>query len=142
LEKSQKKYGNDEKIVRLKTLLTRLGLSQKDFSKTIGISSTMMSNIMSGDRDLGWKHAYNIQAKFPNVNPQWLLKGEGEMFLHGKDLTVAEIYPIPEPETIADPEERAAWDRVRVLERENRELLETVMRLVKIMEDKNANKDV
>lgn len=136
---------SEEKNARLEQLRVALGMSQHDFANKIGINKSTVSLIESNKRNLSTKTAYLITGKIANVNIRWLLKGEGEMFLPDKQLApvhTAETYPIPDLDTMTDPEEKAAWERVRELEKENKELLETVMRLVRIMEEKNSNKDV
>lgn len=67
---------------RINQLIKALGLSGRSFSSKIGKSSAFASTI--GD-NVGADVLINILNIFPQVNPQWLLMGEGEMFKPEKE---------------------------------------------------------
>lgn len=66
---------------RLKMLIERLFLNQKRFSKKVGISEHYLSQMIDSRRRVSFDKAVQIKKKFPKLNVDWLLRGEGEMFL-------------------------------------------------------------
>ena len=67
-------------IQRLKLIRKTLGLNQTDFAKHLGITQTAYSMIENGNRPLADKYIKVICSIF-NINKNWFLTGEGEMFL-------------------------------------------------------------
>ncbi len=65
---------------KIKDLRNKLNISQKDFAKKIGISQSRLSEIESGKGSPNRSVLIAIEKIF-NVNPDWLEKGEGEMFV-------------------------------------------------------------
>jgi SOS-response transcriptional repressor LexA len=53
--------------------------STKDFAKILGVSSQAVSNYLREGYNVGREVIENILRKFPNINPSWLLIGDGEM---------------------------------------------------------------
>lgn len=50
-----------------------------DFSNKTSIVRSFLSEMRSGKKDLSEKTALKIVSAFPQINPGWLLTGEGEM---------------------------------------------------------------
>lgn len=67
-------------LQRLKKIRKSLGLNQTEFSKHLGITQTAYSMIENGNRPLARKYVKIICSLF-NVNEDWFLTGEGDMFL-------------------------------------------------------------
>lgn len=66
---------------RLKQLIEALGLSQREFSREVGLSSGALSQLMAGrSTSLSGNALTAINRRF-GVDINWLLTGEGEMFL-------------------------------------------------------------
>lgn len=65
---------------RLKLIRTALDLSQRDFARSLDISSSSICNIESGKGLPRHDIIYNLAAKY-NVNIYFLLHGSGEMFI-------------------------------------------------------------
>ena len=66
---------------QLKHLIEHLDLNQKKFGQSIGLSAQAISEIMN-DRSKGLSSATLIKIKSKyGVNLNWLLTGEGEIFL-------------------------------------------------------------
>lgn len=67
---------------RLKVLVDRLGLSSRAFSELIGESPTNTHNYI-GNRQAEPRASYliNVLSHFNNINPGWLMTGQGEPFL-------------------------------------------------------------
>ena len=68
-------YVND----RIKQIRTTLNINQRDFAKRIYISQTLLGNIELGNRNVNDRTIQLISTAF-NVNKNWLLTGEGEIF--------------------------------------------------------------
>ena len=86
-------------VHRLKVIRKALGFNQTDFAKYLGITQTAYSMIENGNRPLADKYVKVICSTF-NVNENWFLTGEGEMFLsspYEKEFT--EIFGHLTPET-------------------------------------------
>ena len=64
---------------RIKHIRTTLNLSQRDFAKRAYISQTLLGDIELGNRNVNDRTVQLISTEF-NVNKNWLLSGEGEMF--------------------------------------------------------------
>ena len=67
---------------RLRELRKALGLTQGEFGKILGITTSGVSDIESGRRNVTEQHLImlsNYKEKPIDVN--WILTGEGEMFL-------------------------------------------------------------
>ena len=64
---------------RIKLLRQKIGVSQKDFSKTIFLSHSFYSNMERGTRKPNERICELICNKY-NVNKEWLTTGKGDMF--------------------------------------------------------------
>ena len=63
---------------RLFALCDALGISRRQFSKSVGQSAAYLGNLKD---DITVGVVKNILAAYPQVNMVWLVKGEGEMFI-------------------------------------------------------------
>lgn len=69
---------------RLRQLIQAIGISQKSFAERIKVKQAFISDIVNGrTKGFSIETLSEIAFKF-NVNLNWLLTGEGEMFLPGK----------------------------------------------------------
>ena len=75
---------------RIKQLRLALKLSQDEFGRAIGLSKSGISNIESGTRNVNNKHIRMLVMSF-NVNENWLLTGEGDMFNPVDNSTLATL---------------------------------------------------
>lgn len=66
---------------RIRQLQLALNMSQKDFADAIGITPGALSNIYSNRTNATSNHVRGIHKAFPRVNVNWLMFGEGEMYL-------------------------------------------------------------
>jgi transcriptional regulator with XRE-family HTH domain len=64
---------------RIKGVRIALGISQYEFSKRVFISQTLLGDIELGNRTVTDRTIQLITTEF-NVNKDWILNGEGEMF--------------------------------------------------------------
>lgn len=85
-------------VLRLKKIRKAVGLTQKDFAKNLGITQTAYSMIETGKRPLAEPYIKVICSVF-NVNENWLLTGEGEIFFsHPYEKELAKKYSQLDPE--------------------------------------------
>ena len=68
---------DSEKIVKL---LERENLTAKQCADIIGITRSSMSHIINGRNNPSLDVMRKILENFPNINPEWLILGEGEMY--------------------------------------------------------------
>lgn len=65
---------------RIKLLISGQGLSASKFAEKIGVQASGISHIISGRNKPGYDFIVKVLENFPEVNPDWLLLGEGGMF--------------------------------------------------------------
>ena len=66
---------------QIEKILDDLGITQSQFSKEINVSKGNISDLLKGrTKSLSADAITNIYRKY-NINPTWLLTGEGEMYL-------------------------------------------------------------
>lgn len=65
---------------RLKSLRSALNMNQKDFAQSLGLGQSTWAMIEIGKRELNDRHVKLI-CSIHNVNKDWLLTGNGEMFV-------------------------------------------------------------
>ncbi|MBQ8455609.1 MAG: helix-turn-helix transcriptional regulator [Bacteroidaceae bacterium] len=65
---------------RIRALMNHMGMSQKNFAEEICISPGTLSSIFSGRNKPTLNILNNIHERFPEVNMDWLMSGNGEMF--------------------------------------------------------------
>ncbi len=67
---------------RLREYVKTLNISEREFCRQIGVSSSYINNIRQSIQPDKMKA---IGEKFPELNPMWLLTGDGEM-LQGNNI--------------------------------------------------------
>ena len=70
---------SDEIGTRVKKVRLRKGISQEHFGEIIGIKKAAVSKIENGENSLSKGNLLAICRQF-NVNKEWLINGNGEMF--------------------------------------------------------------
>ena len=70
----------DEINKRIIDLMIRGGHSKSTFAKELGISLPLITHISTGRNKAGLELIQKILQHFPEVNPDWLLNGMGEMY--------------------------------------------------------------
>ncbi|MEA5259486.1 hypothetical protein VB264_16930 [Arcicella aquatica] len=65
---------------RFEAVIKALKMNNNSFAKSINVSSTAIIRVTNGDNDPGFKMLNSTLDNYPNINPDWLLRGEGEMF--------------------------------------------------------------
>lgn len=71
---------NEDRILRIKNLISELGMSNGKFADEIGINRGDFSKYINGKLSISEKLMNKVIVSFPNLNPSWLLYGAGNMF--------------------------------------------------------------
>ena len=69
---------------RIKQVVNLSGFSPYTFEKQAGISTNTIKGVLDGRNKPGYDTLVKIVSKFPEINPVWLLMGEGEMLKSNK----------------------------------------------------------
>ena len=69
---------------RIKQIQKDSNLSVSKFAETIGIAQPTAKAIIDGDNAPSYKAINGILIGFPNISAEWLLRGEGEMYVSNK----------------------------------------------------------
>jgi len=64
---------------RLLKLITWLGATATRFADDIGVQRSGISHILSGRNQPSYDFLVKIMTKYPEINPDWLILGKGEM---------------------------------------------------------------
>ena len=64
---------------RIKAVREALGISQKDFCRGIFLSQSFYAKLEKGERNLN-ERIYELISNKYNINKEWLITGNGEMF--------------------------------------------------------------
>jgi transcriptional regulator with XRE-family HTH domain len=65
---------------RVKWLIEQKGLSQNKLASILGISGASVSAIIKGRNNPDFKFIQNILKHYQNLNPDWLIHGEGSVY--------------------------------------------------------------
>lgn len=68
---------------RLTDFVDWLGISKSEFGRQIGVSNAFISSIR---KSIQQDKIQSIASKYPELNIEWLLTGEGEMLKTGENL--------------------------------------------------------
>lgn len=71
---------------RINKLIIELGVSKNFFADTIGISSSLISQITTKKNNFRADILQKITTSYPKLNPNWLLNGIGSMWSKPDDL--------------------------------------------------------
>lgn len=70
---------------RIREIMESLHLNQQAFANRTGIASAALSNIFAGRTRPTLAHVHALKRSLPNLNTDWLLYGEGSMFVDAQD---------------------------------------------------------
>lgn len=97
---------------RIFALMKELGMKPTTFANTIGISGATLSSIKSQRTQPTLLIVNQIKAKFPDVNMNWLVSGEGSMFVNGDDHKSPLQEQQPQLFPVNDTDENSAEEEV------------------------------
>lgn len=67
---------------RVKKLISALGMSERGISEVINVSNRTLNSSLKSERGLSLSIILPILSEFPDVSAEWLMRGNGEMFLN------------------------------------------------------------
>jgi len=70
-------------IERILAILKQKNLSPSQFADEIGVQRSSISHLISGRNNPSLEFIQKILSRFPEVNPEWLLSGNGSMSRNG-----------------------------------------------------------
>ena len=70
-----------EITARISELITKLGYNKSGFALKIQVSQPIITHITNGRNNPGLEVIQKILSNCPEVNPDWLIMGRGEMLL-------------------------------------------------------------
>lgn len=86
---------------KLKQFLASEKIKASQFAAAIGYGDGAVSHILSGRNKPAWEMICKILAAYPQLNPDWLLRGEGPMYRPGMAPGQVTDQPMPIPDTSA-----------------------------------------
>ena len=70
-----------EITLRINELIAKLGYNKSGFATKIGVSQPIITHITNGRNNPGLEVIQKILSSCPEVNPDWLIMGRGDMLL-------------------------------------------------------------
>jgi transcriptional regulator with XRE-family HTH domain len=67
---------------RIALLIEKLGDNKSSFATKVGVSQPIITHITNGRNNPGLEVIQKILTTCPEVNPEWLILGSGEMFVN------------------------------------------------------------
>ncbi len=71
-------------IERIKKILTSKGMSPSQFADEIEVQRSSLSHVLSGRNKPSLDFVIKIKQKFDDIDLEWLIFGEGEMYLNDR----------------------------------------------------------
>lgn len=65
---------------RLQQFLTAENINQAQFADSIGVARASVSHILAGRNKPGYDFIQNMLKRYPDLNVEWLLTGQGKMY--------------------------------------------------------------
>ena len=132
---------------RIKMVREKFHMNRTEFAASIGITSSLVSQMELGKVNVSWKTSHLLEDKF-GISQKWLHFGEGAMFIR-EDITVESILEqYPEIKKLYDARvdrKKAAEDRIwnRAVRIEKRDAMrrEAADRLKKIRDAYQINQN-
>ena len=112
---------------RIKEVRKHLNLSQESFGKRLGVSRSVINNLERNVTELK-EPLFELFCNTFNVNPEWLLKGNGEMFIQNNDSVIDNI---KREYSLSDTAAQAITNFLELSFSEQNTLIETLKKIVK-----------
>lgn len=80
-------------IDRINMLLKAKNITVSQFTQAIKIQRSGMSHILSGRNKPSLEFVLRVLKRYPEINPSWLLMGEGEMYISDKKDMQTTMFP-------------------------------------------------
>jgi transcriptional regulator with XRE-family HTH domain len=92
---------------RILSIIKYFNLSPSDFAEKIGVQRSSISHLISGRNKPSLEFIQKIMSRFPEINPEWILNGQGKMLKNGiiPELGILpfENSPVKDPEELQEP---------------------------------------
>lgn len=95
---------------QIQEILRREDLSSSQFADRIGVQRSSVSHVLSGRNKPGFDFIHKILESFPELNADWLITGNGEMYKGKK--TPEELFDGPFSEVSPAKEEKKVSAKV------------------------------
>jgi len=69
--------------LRIQQIIEDKNLSPSNFADAVGLNRAVVSHILHGRNKPGLENLQRILATYPDINPGWLISGNGSMYLDG-----------------------------------------------------------
>ena len=82
---------------RVGQYLEKKGISYYAFENSLGASRGSISKAVKEGKSIGSNVLETIMNTYPDINPNWLLTGQGEMFVENEDFLInraVETFPL------------------------------------------------
>ena len=107
-------YSRLRKVVNW-LVFSELVESQNDLAARLGYSSSYMSQVMSSAKVASPSFVGKICSLDPNLSPEWVLEGVGQMFQNNpfSEFSGGAASPVPPPPSGDVVVDAAAWDVIK-----------------------------
>ena len=83
--------------IRLQQFLSAENLSQAQFADIIGVARASVSHIIAGRNKPGFDFIESLARRYPTLNIDWFITGNGKMYKTASEPAPAQIEPAPDP---------------------------------------------
>lgn len=96
--------------------MEQMGMTQLEFANRIGVSPASLSSIFTGRTNPTNNHVSAVHRAFPDININWLMFGEGDMYVHqekpadedsplfSQDSAASRNFTAQQPQATTDPQ--------------------------------------
>ena len=90
---------------RIESVMSSLGLNARQFATEIRVQPGTISNMMAGRNNPSLEVMKRIMERYPTLNPEWLILGNGEMWrsVPGQEASLFDVLPPDPKEKISRP---------------------------------------
>ncbi len=123
---------------RLITFIKYLGLNNSRFADEINVQRSGISHILSGRNKPGMDFISKILESYPDLNPDWLIMGRGEMLKTGKNLIKEVQEEVPVHEKIPDTDQGIipfSEKRTSIVEKKKTKAVKSIEKIVLFYSD-------
>lgn len=76
---------SENTLQRIKKFIDSKGISVRVFEKNVGMSNGSFASQLKNNKTIGVDKLENILHVYPEINPEWILTGDGEMLRSKND---------------------------------------------------------
>jgi transcriptional regulator with XRE-family HTH domain len=99
---------------RLAELMKAYGLTAGRFAEALGVQASSISHLLSGRNNPNFDFLVKLFERFPDINPDWFLRGEGKMLRSGGGDARPDLFSGTKKAPEASPVKEAWKDRSMV----------------------------